>query len=331
MRWLAVLTLVVVVAGAAWAQPTLQPPIPGGGEVKEPPKQVTSGDQTKPAPDQRGTEATPLVAKVIMPQKTQKETAQDAEDREEKTSSDRWMVVLTGAIVFVGFIQTAVFGIQAAQLRATVRKMDEVATGQTRDMQDSIKEATRAASAMEGVAASMAINAAQIVESVATSKEIAARQKVLGEMQLRSYLSVIIGGGFYQDRAKGNYFQGTAALVNQGHTPATKVVHRTRAAILPVPLADDFVLPALPEKGAGESMMGPQQNRVLSSAFLDFCADDEVEDIKKGLSRGLYFWGEVTYEDAFGQNRVTTFCHLLTWRPDGKSWGYYTPNRNTAT
>jgi hypothetical protein len=47
---------------------------------------------------------------------------------------------------------------------------------------------------MEGVSASMAVNTTQIVESVATTKEIAARQKSLGELQLRAYLSVVIGG-----------------------------------------------------------------------------------------------------------------------------------------
>lgn len=42
----------------------------------------------------------------------------------EKASADWWLVNLTGVLGFVGFLQLVVFGVQASQLRATVKAME---------------------------------------------------------------------------------------------------------------------------------------------------------------------------------------------------------------
>jgi len=198
-------------------------------------------------------------------------------------------------------------------------------------MERSIAQATLAAKAMQSVADSMAINVSALSETVATNKEIAARQKVLGEMQLRAYISVVIGGAIYQDRENKLRFEGRPMLVNDGNTPANRVVHKTIAAILPVPLPNGFVLPEPQSAEAGEGMIGPRQNRILTGIVSEFVDDGEVASIKRGDGKALYVWGSVNYEDAFRKPRRTDFCQILTWLPNGALLGYYVPDRNTAT
>jgi len=191
----------------------------------------------------------------------------------------------------------------------------------------SAAQSTRAAGAMEGVATAVGISAE-------TGKEIAARQKLVSEMQLRAYLSMIIGGGTFQDRPNNLKFSGQPLLVNNGQTPAFKIRYVKKAAILPAPLPDDFAWPSPDTESPGEDMIGPHQNRVLTAVVDGFVADNDVADIKVGRGQGLYVWGTVTYEDAFGAPHQTDFCHLLLWLPDckdGKIWGIYIPNRNNTT
>ena len=214
------------------------------------------------------------------------------------------------------------------------RETERLAKGgdeQAAKLTQSILQAARSATAMEGVAAAMEQNVESVKESVQTSKNIADRQKSVSEMQLRAYINAVIGNGIYQERKKGLKFEGRVLLVNEGPTPAHKVTHIVDVGIFPIPLPKKFEFPNMGTEPAGENMIGPRQNRSLSAILSHFVADDAVEDIKIGKCQGLYVWGKVNYEDAFGQTHQTDFCHLLTWLPDGNVWGYYIPNRNTAT
>jgi len=116
---------------------------------------------------------------------------------------------------------------------------------------------------------------------------------------MRAYLTVIIGGGLYQERNKNLKFEGRPILINTGQTPARKVGYRASAAILPVELPEDFSFP-LPAKSAGASVIGPQQSNIMFAVVESFVPDQDVEVIKSGKdNRALYVWGVVTYEDFF--------------------------------
>ena len=230
----------------------------------------------------------------------------------------------------IAALATIVLAYFTFTLWGATRGMLDVAGEQAHAMENSITQASRSAKAMESVANSMEENAERLKDTIAINREIADRQRDLGEMQLRAYLSALIGQAIYQERQKGLRFEGRAILVNQGHTPASRVRYRTRAAILPVPLPRDFELPDLPETSGDENMIGPQQNRTLSAVVADFVEDVEVDAIKIGIGKGLYLWGEILYVDAFRHERSTTFCHHLTWRGEA-IWGYYIPNRNNST
>jgi hypothetical protein len=207
-------------------------------------------------------------------------------------------------------------------------------------MESSAREAAKSAAAMVSVADSMKANVKALAESLEVNKQISIIQKSsvetqfkIFEMQLRAYVSVIIGTGIYQDRANTLRFQGGASLINSGATPAHKVIHKTRAGILPIPLPSprEFEL-ILPQEAIGEDMLPPHSAPfTVSYVVPNFYDDTAVDDIKRGKDYGLYVWGTVTYEDAFAKPHETRFCHLLTWLPDGRIWGYYIAGRNTMT
>lgn len=229
------------------------------------------------------------------------------------------------ALIAAGFV--AAF---TGTLWHSTEKLWAAAGEQGEAMQQSLRLAATSASAMVSVAKSLEANQAQLRQTVEINRQIADRQKSLGEMQLRAYLSVVIGGALYQERDKNLRFEGSAILANQGQTPASRVVHRTKVAIFDVPLPENFQLPPLPVAATGENLIGPQQNRTLTAVLDDFVPDEEVESIKRGQRKGLYIWGKISYLDAFDQPRETEFCHLLTWRGD-RIWGYFIPNKNTQT
>jgi hypothetical protein len=339
-----------------------QNPIPSRGETHRP-RQAFSGNtkQQSVSPDQRGTVNSPLFVRVIPTPKTEKETTQEIEDREEKRANDRKLVDFTRGLVIatvilglVGLLQLGVFGYQAIQLRNTVRAageqseameraigeaarsasaMEEVAhhieasiqtaANQSKSMEQSVKEASRLASAMEVVSKEIAISAKAATDSVTALKERAAKQ-------MRAYLSVVIGSGVYQERDKQLRFEAKPNLVNAGHTPAHNVKYKAKAEILPVPLPDDFSFP-LSVDFLGGALLGPQQTAFMSAIVDNYCDDAEINDIKVGKGKALFVWGVVYYEDVFGDSHYTKFCQSTLWQADGKVFGYYIPKNNEAT
>jgi hypothetical protein len=151
-------------------------------------------------------------------------------------------------LVIVGLLQVGVYRRQARLMRESI-------DGQTRDMGLYIAEASRAAAAMEGVSVSMAANVEKLTITVATNKEIAARQKLFGEKQMRAY--VFLDGGSVLNVAdpSPNFVQpqgmppsearlqwrdrgpmAALRIKNSGHTPAHNVIHNAQMVLREFPL-----------------------------------------------------------------------------------------------
>lgn len=214
--------------------------------------------------------------------------------------------------------------------------MQEAAATQADAMERSITEAANSAKATGIVAEAMSNNTKLLGTTVETNKRIADRQVLVSEMQLRAYVSVIIGTATYQDRGKNLRFEGKPVLVNSGQTPAREVTYAAKAAILAVPLPEDFVLTLSTPPKTGRGMIPAHQDRTLSAVVDDYIPDDDVPKVMRAVEWGLYVWGVVTYEDAFQEKRRTEFCHLLTFRPNNAGDGHivdgqYIADRNTAT
>lgn len=190
---------------------------------------------------------------------------------------------------------------------------------QTNHMAMTVSEAGRSADAMNKIAETMAISADAAAQSVSAIR-----------LQMRAYVTVIIGGAAFQERAKNIKFAGIPTVLNTGNTPAHKVRHKTAASILPVPLPKEFNFP-LPGQWSGGNVIGPHQNNALTAVVPDFVDDAAVDDIKTGKGPSLYVWGVLSYNDAFGDAHETRFCQILTWLPTGQVWGYFLDTHNDAT
>jgi hypothetical protein len=218
-----------------------------------------------------------------------------------------------GAISALASIVIALFTVTL--WRATQGMLDAT-SGQSDAMDKSIKEAARAATAMDRVAFHFS-------ENVYIAKERSAQQ-------MRAYLSVLVNAGTYQEREKNLRFEGRPAILNAGQTPAKNVGYRAAAGILPVPLPTDFTFP-LKDQVVGAATLGPHQHFIMNATVEDFYDDADVFDIKTGKDRALYVWGIVTYQDIFGTDQHTKFCQYLLWLPDGRMFGFFVSDYNDAT
>lgn len=261
----------------------------------------------------RGTDDWPISVKVLPTPKTVEEISQEKKDRDDISGANWWMVRLTAAIGLVGLLQLFIFGLQARRLRQTIKKMDEIAKGQTKDMQASISEATRSASAMEGVAQSLVLTTNSNEQSVSISREIADRQKLITVLSSRAYLYAGLHMATYQDAD--HVFEIRAFLANRGNTPAYNVTFKATLALLPSPIPDDFEFP-LPADTAGTSVsfMAPGVTKLITRGLPERVPDEDVEAIKRGRPpRCLAMWGIVDYQDAFKEPRVLKFAFSVSW------------------
>jgi hypothetical protein len=226
-----------------------------------------------------------------------------------------------GSLVF-----TIGLAISTHRLWRETRRLAEGEADQSAKMAASIEEAARSASAMERVAQSMATNTEQIIATVAINREIANRQKLLGEAQLRAFLAVNVGDATYQDQAANLLFEARPTLVNSGATAAKNVSWEIAAKVLPIPLPQNYTFPAGPRSSIG--MIPPNQHRIMTATVDGYVNDADVDGIKIGAGRILYVWGRVDYEDIFGNPHWLTFGQFLRWLPDGRIFGSFLSDRN---
>src|SRR5580658_4395213 len=165
------------------------------------PQSKSQQPQQTATTDQRGTQESPIVVKVLPATKTPEEAAEEKKDRDAKKANDGNLVILTGVLAFVGFCQLLVYGYQAKKLRETVESAGE----QAEAMERHIGQAARSADAMERIATTIQVGNRAII---------------------RAYLTVVIGSAVYQERRIGQgdlKFEAKPNLVNTGNTPARKV------------------------------------------------------------------------------------------------------------
>ena len=292
-------------------------------------KQNTALTQSQPETDRRGTKDSPLIIDPKGHKDTPEEAAQSKADEDYKRQIDRWTIgsaisvaVLTGLLVIVGWrgvnaANRTLWEInrQADLMEQQLTESRAASAQQSAEVKASIAEATRAATAMEGIATSMASNVESVRESVGISREIADMQKLATELQSRAYLSVSFQTAIFQDA--NHPFEAHAILKNHGNTPAYDVTFRAASQIVPVPLPEDFAFP-LPDSSAGGSvsLMAPGTMRIFKRSVSDRVPDDQIETIKRGCStQCLAMWGIVTYRDAFKEMRNVRFAFTVNWIP----------------
>jgi hypothetical protein len=226
---------------------------------------------------------------------------------------------------------------QVVEMRKTGEQTDKLISeniAQTKSLKEQAQSLARSAYHL-GESAAGAHRSAQAMEYIAEQIELSTKAASASvnaiNQQMRAYICVVIGHAVFQERTKNLRFQAFPSIVNAGLTPAHKVSFKAAAAILPVPLPEDFDFP-LPQATSGASVVGPRQNITVSPLVDGFVDDAEVEVIKSGQGKALYTWGVFTYQDIFGNTRYTKFGQIYTWLADGKTvWGYYTDRHNDSS
>jgi hypothetical protein len=298
-----------------------------------PPSNQTQQQQA--APDNRGTEQVPFVVK----ETPRERSAEERKETQEKSELDRkltgytsdlatytqllfvatvLLAILTGALAIAAFsqIREGRRSIKAAEDAA------KAAAASATHLESSTAQAARSADAMEDVAEAMTAN-------VTNTRQLIDRQREYAQMQMRAYLSVIIGAAIYQESGKDIRFEAKPIVVNTGHTPAQNVMMNLRAEILPVPFPAGFTFPLLTQAQGGAEI-GPRQDRLLSAIVDGFVLDPDTPRIMRGQGHTLTVWGTITYTDVFGDPHTTKFGQILTWLPNGQIFGLYTAEHNNS-
>jgi hypothetical protein len=280
MRLIAILFL-----GTCLAWP--QPPSPSN-----PKQDVKSSADDNP----RGTVKSPVVVRLLPSPQTGDEPT-IVQSKGGNQSTDWWMFGITLIIALIGAIQTRVFWIQAQRLEETIDKMEEISSRQTADIQASLAETTKAASAMQRIAESMAISVESVKVSVGINREIADRQKLITELQSRAYLTVVFEGVVPQNAEAGLRFEPRMKIVNRGNTPAANVRYSALADVLAFPLREDFAFP-VPELPRGHSSpIGPGLEKIISAVVPRIYPEVERAQICKSNGQRIIMWGTILYED----------------------------------
>jgi hypothetical protein len=220
-------------------------------------------------------------------------------------------------------IFTVVLATSTIFLWKETRDLRDFAQVQSADMKDSIKEAGRAASAMQNVAIAVDANAKASNESLLLFKAANIRQ-------MRAYLTLGLGSVILQNSDTNYRFEVRMLLQNVGNTPAYRVRSNTFVRLLPSPLPLDFKIPDFNETLSGASVMGPHQNNIITGIADRIYSDDEVHEIEFGNSKHLYVYGQVKYKDAFETERETTFCQAILWLKNNTFMSLNTQDFNDA-
>jgi len=319
------LCLALVLSGACTA--ASNPPHPSSGESIQKQDSKAAQAAQNPASEQKGTERNPIFVKSLPSPQSESDTRHKEYEHHEKPTLERlmgWGTLALAVFTCLLFMFTALLWWVTYRLSNDAR---EEGKHRSIEMADSIREANRAAKAMESLAESAAANSKAAIESVSVLKDRTAQQ-------MRAYLMVIIGSGTYQEREKNLRFEVRPQLVNSGNTPAHKMTYWARAKIMNFPVPENFIFEPPEDIVLHSMLIGPHQSIELNARVDDFVEDEKVESIKRGNGQRVYIWGMITYTDAFDSVHTTKFCHSLVWLgPDDKLivTGTYSHNHNEAT
>lgn len=124
-----------------------EPPIPGPSEAGQPPQHQASSPQTKAERDQRGTKAAPLVVEAVESEFDAADKQNAAKYREQEAATNRWLMLLTGGMLFVSSIQAWFFWTQLRLMDRSMvvaEKAAKSAAESVETMQDTARRQLRA-------------------------------------------------------------------------------------------------------------------------------------------------------------------------------------------
>lgn len=278
------------------------------GAISLPPppqaKQTNSSRQPTTT-DQRGSQTSPFIVRVLPAANANEEAAELRAQRQEEAQTNERLVELMAFVAIIAVLQLAAFSYQAWQLRQSVKKIDEVAVGQTAGMAKTIGESRGAVTAMEGLAGGIAA--------------LSSSQRDFWEKQMRAYVTVAAGMTYPQSAENNIKAVVQLQVTNEGITPARKVRVATTCRILPIPIPDDFDF-ALPEPAGMEATLNPRHPYIYY-AIAPQVYDEELMQRARALNGcALYAWASVWYDDVLGARKHQHFCQWAVWEDKRFLW-----------
>jgi hypothetical protein len=286
---------------------------------RESTEQPTSGEPTNPPPPPNNPHPAP--AQSISRQEVQSEV-QGIEDRVKR--AELWMIWLTAAIAFSGFCAVGVGLMQWREIHAGSTDTHDLAVaakdqaGKMKDMSDAADKIRQAA---EGMVAQEKRLADKTEESLRASNQ-----------QSRDALNASIKAARSDQRAwlgnsnwsyvvnESDPIKATVMITNVGKSPATSIICRMDGGTFPKghTLTDADLKYSDTAEMIEEGTIFPAQRFPLSAIAIAIQADLQkawFQAVDNG-DQIQYFWGYVTYDDAFGRNHWTHFCAI--YRPKTK-------------
>lgn len=299
---------------------TSNPPAPSGGNGHAVEQQKASCDsQNGGSADEQ-----PQRAAAVVDHKASdhdRATPANAQQEGNWNSPEGWTAIFTGglfvATLLLWFFTALMWlttrrvanegkvSIEAANRNAkaaedAILKMDEIAKRQAVDMEKSVWEATRAASAMQDVA-----NHIEISNS---------NQINFSKRQLRAYVHVDLRPDA-KTRRNGWEVIYSLSVVNSGQTPAYDVVIEGNICVADHVLNKELNPPVVsgqPSKAsaypgqAGVTADVRSKPALTDEEFSSLAWIDAGTFVKSSPSR-LYLYGKITYRDVFGDGHTTYF------------------------
>jgi guanyl-specific ribonuclease Sa len=289
----------------------LNPPSPGGRELRNPPEPKVNGDQKKAAASQSSTTPTVPSHASQVGRYSQQNTSQGNEN----APPDWWLDWFTAGLVIVGLFQLVVFGYQAKKLRESIDLTREISGRQERDMRDSIAEAARAAVAMR--------DAADAARESAEAAKLQAQALLGVEIPHLEITSIeLIRLGAPHPRSNDPTSNGSGMCKKYGRTPAFT---RQQAA----EFSAGLVLPTKPEYESAHDLasghvIDPNAKYYLPLVRVrDLQSDQMVSDIIN-LRTFLWIYGYIFYRDFLNEPHMLHFCARL-YIPTGRAVGNVEP------
>jgi len=203
-------------------------------------------------------------------------------------------------------------------LAKATRGLQELAIKQSEDTANSIREAARAATAMEQVSDSLSKSAASAAFSVETSRQIAERQKILGAMQLRAFVFPVNIFSHWVNLEDIDQYGWRMRPVwqNSGATPTKNLKIHAWGELRDSRLPDGFDFDASSQEigSVGSGLIPPRLT--LHGGLVPpgkALTPSDILQIYEG-KKIFYMWGWARYNDVFEDTpqHITRFCWVVT-------------------
>lgn len=245
--------------------------------------------------------------------------------------TDKAIVLLTGAIVFVGVLQTVIFNRQwremhtggadthdlaiAAKAQADEAKVQadqaRIQATKATESADYMKHLAEATLQQSKATAKLAAEARKSAEYAGHLAATAASELGTAQANARNDQRAWIGEQQAQlaTYEVGKHTTVSVELSNTGKSPARHVTYTSNITVIPVEMAPSFGLDIPDPTWTGIASIAPQggyQIQIVMPSLLN----QEAKDLVDHNDRVIWVWGTLHYEDIFNEGHVTEFCAL---------------------